>query len=58
MAGNSKAYSAYEPSSQHKYPANKYVIAENIQNAIRQQSSYAQVWTLFRYLKMLYDFKS
>lgn len=40
---NAKIYSTYEPSSQLKYSANKYVIAENIQNALRQQSAYAQV---------------
>lgn len=54
VAGNSKAYNTYDPSSQHKYPANKYVVAENIQNAIRQQSAYAQVcnetWSVFTIL--------
>lgn len=41
---NAKVYSTYEPSSQlSKYSANKYAIAENIQNALRQQSAYAQV---------------
>lgn len=43
IATNQKVYSAYEPSSQLKTPANKYAIAENIQNALRQQSAYAQV---------------
>lgn len=40
---NAKVYSTYDPSSQLKYSANKYAIAENIQNALRQQSAYAQV---------------
>lgn len=40
LAANSKIYSTYEPSSQIKYSADKYLIAEKIQNAIRQQPAY------------------
>lgn len=43
---NTKIFSTYEPSSQLKYSANKYAIAENIQNALRHQSAYAQVFFL------------
>lgn len=45
VAENSKVFSTYEPSSQLKYSAHKYAIAENIQNALHQQSAYAQVRT-------------
>lgn len=41
---NAKVYSTYDPSSQLKYSANKYAVAENIQSALRQQSAYAQVY--------------
>lgn len=43
LGSNSKIYSSYEPSSQIKYSPDKYLIAEKIQNALRQQPAYAQV---------------
>lgn len=43
LADNTKLYSTYEPSSQAKYSPDKYLIAEKIQNALRQQPAYAQV---------------
>lgn len=43
IAANSKIYSTYEPSSQMKYSNDKYLIAEKIQSALRQQPAYAEV---------------
>lgn len=43
IGSNSKIYNTYEPSSQVKYSPDKYLIAEKIQNALRQQPAYAQV---------------
>jgi len=42
LPAKSTIYSSYEPSSQLKYSPDKYLIAEKIQNALRQQPSYAQ----------------
>ncbi|XP_055298911.1 uncharacterized protein LOC129566739 isoform X2 [Sitodiplosis mosellana] len=41
-ANSAKVYSTYEPSSQVKYSPDKYLIAEKIQSALRQQPAYAQ----------------
>lgn len=43
LASKSSIYSTYEPSSQIKYSPDKYLIAEKIQNALRQPPAYSQV---------------
>lgn len=43
LPAKSSIYSTYEPSSQIKYSSDKYLIAEKIQNALRQPAAYSQV---------------
>lgn len=51
---SAKIYSTYEPSSQVKYSPDKYLIAEKIQSAIRQQPAYAQVCNQIIQLLFIY----
>lgn len=43
LAAKSSIFSTYEPSSQIKYSPEKYLIAEKIQNALRQPLVNSQV---------------
>lgn len=47
FGANSNIYNTYEPSSQIKYSSDKYLIAEKIQNALRQQPVQSQVCNVF-----------